>query len=78
MFGTLLQVLASGLSLWESKEKRKYVDRLMELKRDYYEEYNKDPSIRSDAVLDNIQHELCLLGNAFSADVGAKDVAPKP
>lgn len=78
MFEALLKVLGSGLSLWESSEKRKYVDRLMALKKDYYEEFSKDPAIRSDATLDNIIRELCILGDAFSTSVGAENASPKP
>ena len=68
MIGSLFKVLGAGLSLWESKEKRKYLDRFMKLEREYYEEYNKD--IADDAVLDNLRFELELLSTAFSAEVG--------
>ena len=78
MFEQLLGVLGAGLSLWASKEKTKYVDRLMELKRDYYAEFNKDPAVRSDAVLDNLKRELCILADAFTTSVGAANTPPKP
>lgn len=71
MIDSLFKVLGSGLSLWESKEKRKYVDKLIALEKEYYEEYNKE--ISDDAVLDNIRYELQFLGSAFSAKVGTKD-----
>ena len=69
MIGALFQSLAAGLSLWQSSEKRKYLDKLISLKRDYYEEFNKGPSVRSDAILDNIQFELQLISLAFSSAV---------
>lgn len=78
MVTALFQALATGLSIWESTEKRKYLDRLMGLERDYYAEFNKDPSQRSDAVLDNIERELLILNNAFSSSVRAKDTQDKP
>ena len=57
------KVLYKGLSLWESKEQRKYIDRYIKLKRKYYEEFNKE---RQDhRALDGILFELELLGSAF-------------
>lgn len=71
MFGDLAKALAAGLSLWEHKEKTKYVDKLNSVTREYYKEYNKAPADRDDAELDRIEFELCLLGRAFAASVGA-------
>ncbi len=71
MIDSLFQALASGLSLWQSKESRKYIDKLMKLEKDYYEESNKE---RPDmAILDNIDFELQLLCKAFSSQIGAKN-----
>jgi len=78
MFESLAKALAAGLSLWESKEKTKYQDKLMNLRRDYREEFNKPVGERSNAVLDNLKFELCLLGNSFSSSVGAADPVSKP
>lgn len=71
MIDSLFQALASGLSLWESKESRKYLDRLLKLEKDYYEEFNKE--VFDDAVLDNIRHQLCALSKAFTTKVGTKN-----
>jgi len=65
MFETLAATLLTGLSLLEHKEKTKYVDRLMELKRLRYEEQNKPVDQRSDAVLDSLEFELRTLCLAF-------------
>jgi len=71
MVESLFKVLGSGLSLWESKESRKYVDKLMKLKKEWYEEYNLE---RPDmANLDNIEFELRVLSDAFSSQVGVKN-----
>lgn len=78
MFDSLVKALAAGLSLWESKEKTKYQDQLIELKEKYREEFNKPVGERSNAALDDIRFELCLLGNAFGAAVGATNPVPKP
>lgn len=69
MFEALLTVLGAGLSIWEHKEKTKYVDKLMSLRRQYKDEMNKSESNRSDAVLDNLEFELNNLALAFSAQV---------
>ena len=69
MTEALFLALHSGLSIWQSKESRKYLDKLIKLKKEYYEEYNQE--ISDDAVLDNIRFELRLLSEAFSSKVGA-------
>ncbi len=71
MIESLIGALAAGLALWQSKEKRKYLDELLELKREYYEEDNKT---RPDmAKLDRIEFQLCLLSQAFSTKVGEQN-----
>jgi len=70
MIEALIGSLHAGLTLWKNKDARKYLDKLFDLKRDYYEEYNKPENERSNAVLDNIEHELCLIAEAFSSQVG--------
>lgn len=75
MVSAIIKALASGLSLWESKESRKYIDKLMKIKKDYYEEYNKD---RPDmAKLTNMRFELQLLCEAFSSKVGTQGSVDK-
>jgi hypothetical protein len=78
MFADLLKVLVSGLSLWNTKESRKYLDRAMALEREWNEEFNRPLDIRSDAELDRILLELRVLGRAFHSAVGAANVAPQP
>lgn len=73
MFESLLTVLGAGLSIWNNKERTKYVDQLMSLKRRYYEEFNKSAEHRSDAILDGIESELRILASAFSTSVGKPD-----
>jgi hypothetical protein len=72
MFEKLAQALAAGLSLWESKEKTKYVDKILDLKKEWYEEYQKPIGVRSDDQLARIEHELCLVCDAFTASIAAK------
>lgn len=64
----LIEALKSGLSIWDSKEKRKYWDEVLKLEKKYYEEYNKD---RPDmARLDYYDFRLCLVSKGFSSEVG--------
>jgi hypothetical protein len=71
MFEALANTLASAFSIWDHKEKTKYIDTLMGLKKDYYEEYNKDSAHRSDAVLDRLEFELRVLSAAFTNSVSS-------
>lgn len=67
---SILAIIAAALSIWESKEKRKYQDEKLSIEKAYYEEQNKPPEIRSDAVLDNLEFRLRILASALAADIG--------
>lgn len=76
MIDSLFKALAAGLSLWESREKTKYIDRLETIRREYYYEINKDSGSRSDARLDQLRFELLLVTDSFAATAattGAKN-----
>lgn len=75
MFGTILNILQAGLSLWESKEKTKYVDSIIKLKRRYYDEYNRENP--DHAELDRIEFQLLIIGHNFATEVRAKDIVVK-
>jgi|GEM_PF-6233034 len=77
MFETLLRTLEVGLSMWRDEKKRKYLDRFIELKTAYRREFNKPDAARSDAVLDDLRDELCILADAFSAAARGQDPADK-
>ena len=70
MIKSILGILKAGLSIWEHKEANKYLDRLLKLEKEFYEEYNLPVNERSNARLDNIEHELLKLGEGFAAQVG--------
>lgn len=61
------------LDIVKIKVERKYIDEYVSLKRDWYEEKNKPEGVRSDAVLDNLKHELLLVGEAIAADARIKN-----
>lgn len=69
MFTVILGILEAGLSLWANKEKHKYVDKLIALKKEYYAEINKPYEQRNNAALDGIEFELRILAVAFASDV---------
>jgi len=69
----IFKALAAGLSIWEHKEKNKYKKKVLDLKQEYYEEYNKPDSERDDAVLDNIRFELHSIVEIFSSEIGKEN-----
>ncbi len=75
MFLTILELLAAALSIWASKEKTKYIDKVTQLRSDYYAEYNKPDNERSDARLDNLYFELRNLAAGFAAEVRATNAS---
>lgn len=75
MLELLLQSLSSGLSLWKHKDARKYLDRVIELQRELYDEYNKDRP--DNAVLDDIQFELRNITKSFASQVAPKNSLPE-
>lgn len=70
MVDSLFRILGSALSIWEHKEKRKYLDKYLDLKRDYYEAINRPPEIWNDARIDSIKFELQLLVDSVSSNIG--------
>ena len=80
----IIEAAEASLSLLSKREENftvrksiQMIDRLSKLKKDFYEEYNKDPSIRSDAVLDHIQFELRNFLNDYSAFIRTKNLQDK-
>lgn len=78
MVETIFSLLSSGLSLWQHKDKTKYADELIDLKKRWYEESNKADADRDDAVLDSIEFQLRILAIGFTADVGSANAATLP
>jgi len=73
LINLVFEVLGAGLSLWNNKEKRKYIDKLIKLKKDYYEEYNKE--LCDHAILDNIEFELRTLCKSFGSEARIAETA---
>lgn len=66
----LIESLKFGLSIWNSKEKTKYVDKVVKLEGRLNEELNKDKPYNN--VIDNINDELCAITKSVS-NFGKKD-----
>lgn len=69
----ILKLLESGLVLWNNHQATKYLDKLIKLKKDWYEEYNKPLTIRSDVALDSLELQLRILSESFIQASGRKD-----
>ena len=61
----VLGILKEGLVLWNSKESTKYLDKVIRLEREYYEEFNKGSDMRSDFKLDGILLDLEIISRNF-------------
>lgn len=70
MVTEIIALLKTGLSIWQSKESRKYLDKVISLEKDWYEAYNAED--RNNALLDNIEFELRVLSRAFCSEAGTK------
>lgn len=68
MVTIILQLIASALSIWDSKLKTKYIDEKIAIEKAYYEEQNKPQP--DDAVLDRLEFRLRILAIGVAADIG--------
>lgn len=72
-FETLLLLAEKITDIIDINLRRKYQDKLLQLKTDYRNEYNKPLESRSDAVLDLLSAELRDVATAIAADIGVKN-----
>ena len=75
MIESVFDALFAGLSLWGTKEGRKYLDKVIKLKKEWYDEFNKKKP--DDAVLDYIILELRHISSTFASQVGAENAKNK-
>lgn len=73
MIESIFSALGAGLKLWSSVESRKYLDKYINLRKQYYEEISKPEDQQDFAVIDNIQFELKLLCDSFGSAVGGQE-----
>ena len=61
ILASLFAITKHSLSIYDNKQSRKYLDRVLYLEKVYYNEENKPEDQRDFAVMDNCVNELCLL-----------------
>jgi hypothetical protein len=64
--GLVLSILKEGLKLSNTIIDRKYLDRVIDLEKEFYEELSKPDDERSDLALDNIMLELKTIAAIFA------------
>jgi hypothetical protein len=64
--GLVLSILKEGLKLSNTIIDRKYLDRVIDLEKEFYEELAKPDDERSDLALDNIMLELKTIAAIFA------------
>jgi len=74
----ILSLADTGLKLWQQKDARKYIDQLIALRQEYYDEINKPQESRDDGHLDRIEFRIKLLCDSFTASVGQQNTKNMP
>ena len=69
MTATLFEALAAGLTLWKDKNATKYLDDVIKMQKEWLDEYDKPREFRSNANIDYIEQQLCLISKLFSSSV---------
>jgi len=67
-----LGVLKEGLKLWNTKEGQKYLDKVIQLEKEYYEELSKPEDERSQFFLDDKLLNLRIISQSFVQFPGKK------
>lgn len=67
MIDSLFKIIEHSLGIYETKEARKHLDRVIDLEKTYYAEENKSEENRNHALMDNIVHELCLITDTIAS-----------
>jgi hypothetical protein len=75
--GAGLELLAEREKNWSEKKALALQQKLNRIEKEWSAEYNKDPSRRSDAVLDNLEFELRQCAEEFATLVRASHLANK-
>lgn len=64
-FSLSLGVLEAGLKLWNTKEGKEYLEKVIKLKGQYYEELSKPEDERSQLTLDTCLLKLTIIAQSF-------------
>jgi hypothetical protein len=57
----LFSIAEHTLSIYKTKDARKYLDEVIALRKAYYNEENKPEELRNHAVMDNAVNRLCII-----------------
>lgn len=66
MISTIFKILEYALSIGEEKYRSRYLDRVIKLKKQYYQEVNKNEADQNFAILDNITNELRIITDTLT------------
>lgn len=69
MVSVILGLVGSLLSIIDTKLKQKYIDRKIDLERQYYEAVNVPFEQRDNALIDTLEFEILLLAKALMFEV---------
>lgn len=72
MITAILAIVGSALSIWDSKLKQKYVDKSLQLERDYYKAINAVGDERDNALIDNLEREIEQLAKSLALELRGK------
>jgi hypothetical protein len=72
-WGLAFRIVERGLSLWNTKEGRKYLNEVIKLKQEYYNEFSRKD--RSDLALDRILERLRIIGETFAETAIGNDAS---
>lgn len=75
MFEAILALLTSGLNFLDDKLKTKYIDEMIDIKQQYYDEQNKPDA--DWALLDNLEFRMCNLTLGVAADLNLANAKAK-
>lgn len=67
LINSLFGIAEHTLSIYDTKLSRKYLERVIYLKKLYYTEENTREENRNHALMDNIVNELCLITDAIAS-----------
>ena len=65
---TLLKVLEAGLTLWNTRQSRKYQESILDLKKKRDDELNKGDKM-DDSYLHKLERDILFLSDLFATEV---------
>ena len=67
MFNSIVKILGAALSIWDSKESRKYLKKVYKLEKKYDKEYDKEYPDHN--VLDHIERDMIRLSDLVAKEI---------